>query len=243
MPTATSTPPRSNPVPRLQVQRWDSESTDTWRGEGQRSPAHLLSERARIAREIHDLLAHSLSALGVQIETARALLVDRADIPAAIGLLEHAGHLANDGLSETRQVIRALRSDTPPLSDGLADLTDRHQRNYGRPAVLSITGQPCPVRPDTTMALLRTAQEALTNAARHAPDSLVTISLDFTVTRITLTISNSVPITAARVARGDDDSLGGFGLVGMGERLCLTGGTLTAGRVGDEWVVQAQVPR
>jgi signal transduction histidine kinase len=243
MPPATSTSRRSNPAPRLRVKQPLAQATDGRPGEGRRTPAQLLSERARIAREVHDVLAHSLSALGVQIETARSVLVDRGDIPAAICLLEHAGHLADNGLSETRRVVHALRADTPPLPDALDGLADRHQRDYQRPVALSITGPPGPIRPDTTMALLLAAQEALTNAARHAPAATVTISLDYTTTEITLTVSNQAPLCALRAASGDDSSGSGFGLVGMRERLHLAGGTLTAGRVGDEWVVRAQVPR
>jgi signal transduction histidine kinase len=243
MPTATRATRRLNPAPRLQVQRCDSGTTELSLGEGHRAPAQLLTERARIAREIHDLLARSLSALGVQIETARAVLADRADIPAAIGLLEHASHLATDGLSETRQVVHALRVDTPPLPDGLADLADRHQQDYQRAVEVSITGQPWPTQSGTTMALFRAAQEALTNAARHAPDADVSMCLHYAGTQVTLSISNSAPIPSVPIARGGSNSRGGFGLVGLGERLHLVGGTLTAGRVGEKWVVRARVPR
>jgi signal transduction histidine kinase len=243
----TSMQCRTSPAPRLRVERSEPGTTDAGQHEGRRTRAQLLSERARIAREIHDVVAHSLSALSVQIETARSLLADRGDIPAAICILEQAGHLADNGLSETRQAIHGLRADTPPLPASLAALADSHQRDHQRPVVLSITGQPWPIRPDTNVALIRAAQEALTNVARHAPNAAVTIGLAYTPTQITLTIANPAQLPAVCAARGEGASRGslggGFGLAGMRERLQLAGGLLTAGITLGEWVVRAQVPR
>ena len=190
------------------------------------------------------MLAHSLSALSIQIETARSVLADTGDIAALSGLLEHASHLADNGLSETRQAIHALRADTPPLPGGLASLARSHEQHYHRPVALSVTGQACPVRPDANVALIRAAREALTNAARHAPGTAVTMNLDYTPGQVTMTISNPArsPGPGAAADRGEDGSGSGYGLTGMRERLQLTGGTLTAGRDGGQWIVQAQVP-
>jgi signal transduction histidine kinase len=172
------------------------------------------------------------------------VLDDTGDIAAASGLLEHASHLADDGLSETRQAIHALRADTPPLAGGLASLAGSHEQHYHRPVTLSVTGQASPVQPDANMALIRAAGEALTNAARHAPGAAVRMNLDYNPGQVTLTIVNpaGVPGSGAAADRGEDGSGSGYGLAGMRERLELAGGTLTAGRVGDQWIVRAQVP-
>ena len=87
------------------------------------SRAAALAERNRIAREIHDVLAHSLGALGLQIQAARAVLTDQQDVGHAIELLDQAKRMANDGLDETRRAVNALRADTPELPEGLADLS------------------------------------------------------------------------------------------------------------------------
>ena len=214
--------------------------TRTWQAQSEQRRAAALEERSRIAREIHDVLAHSLAALGVQIETARSVLADTGDLAVVGGLLQQASRLADDGLSETRQAVHALRADTPPLPGGLASLARGHELHYHRPVALSVTGQACPVRPEANVALIRAAREALTNAARHAPCTAVTMNLDYAPGQVTLTISN--PARSAGPATAADGSGSGYGLAGMRERLQLTGGTLTAGPDGGQWVVRAQVP-
>ena len=82
--------------------------------------ADVLDERARIAREIHDVLAHSLGALGIQIQAAKAMLTDRGDIDRAVETLATAQRMAADGLTETRRAVHALRVDTLPLGEELA---------------------------------------------------------------------------------------------------------------------------
>jgi signal transduction histidine kinase len=216
----------------------------TRQAQSEQRRAAALEERSRIAREIHDVLAHSLSALGIQIEAARSVLADTGDIAVARGLLEYASHLADDGLSETRQAIHALRADTPPLPGGLASLAGSHEQHYHHPVALSVTGQACPIRPEANVALVRAAREALTNAAKHAPGSAVTMNLDYAAGRVTLTISNPAQFPGPGTAgdRGENDRGSGYGLAGMRERLQLTGGTLTAGPAGGQWVVRAEVP-
>lgn len=189
--------------------------------------AAALDERNRIAREIHDVLAHSLSALGIQIGAARAVLDDTGDIAAANRLLEHAQHLADDGLSETQRAIHALRADTPPLPDSLTSLVADHQQHNARSVDLAVTGEPRPLRPDANLALIRTAREALTNAAKHAPAAPVTVTLDYGPEATTLTVANPTPLrgTPRTPLSSDANGLGGgYGLAGMRERLLLIGG-------------------
>jgi signal transduction histidine kinase len=216
----------------------------TRQAQNEQRRAAALEERSRIARDIHDVLAHSLSALGIQIETAQSVLADTGDITAARSLLEQASSLADAGLIETRQAVHALRADTPPLPGGLASLAEGHEQHYHDPVALSVTGHACPVRPEVNVALIRVAREALTNAARHAPGSAVGMNLDYSSRQVSLTISNPSrsPASASAAGAGEDGSGSGYGLAGMRERLLLTGGTLTAGPSGGQWVVRAQVP-
>ena len=192
--------------------------------------ADVLDERARLAREIHDVLAHSLGALGIQIQVARALITDRGDTQAAVSALENAQRMASEGLVETRRAVHALRADTLPLHEELARIVR-----------CEIEGDPRPVPPDATVALIRIAQESLVNAAKHAPDAEVEARLIYTDSAVRLVIENDLTdgSTTAPTLQTVD---GGYGLTGMRERVKLLGGTLEAGPVGDRWLVTADLP-
>ena len=112
-----------------------------------------LDERARIALEIHDVLAHSLGALGVQIQVARAVLTDQNDVPRAVEVLDQAHRMAIDGLAETRRAVHALRGDTLPLPAGLARLSADHQQQHGAPVTFEVSGEPRPLTPDAGLAM------------------------------------------------------------------------------------------
>ncbi|MHB8296538.1 MAG: sensor histidine kinase, partial [Acidimicrobiales bacterium] len=135
--------------------------------------AAALAERARIARELHDVLAHSLAGLTVQLEAARALLAGHSDPSRALAHVERAHRLGVDGLTEARQAVAALREDTPPLPDLLHALVESH----GPDAKLAVRGTPRRLPPDASLTLYRAAQEALTNASRHAPGATVQLVL------------------------------------------------------------------
>jgi signal transduction histidine kinase len=203
-----------------------------------------LDERARIAREIHDVLAHSLGALGVQIQVAQAVLTDQGDVARAVDLLDQAHRMAIDGLTETRRAVHALRGDTLPLAEGLAELSANHQRRNGARVTFEVTGVPRPLSPDARLAIARTAQEALVNTAKHAPHQPVGVRLDYADADTSLMVTN--PVGEGHHA-GDGAGLAtvnsGYGLAGMRERLLLLDGTLSAGRNGSEWVVVAKVPQ
>ena len=208
--------------------------------------AAALDERNRIAREIHDVLAHSLSALGLQIEAAQAVLNESGDVATANRLLGHAHHLAIDGLEETRRAIHALRTGTPPLPDSLATMVGNHQLQHRQPIDFSVTGHVRPLPPDANLALIRTAQEGLTNAARHAPGAAVTVTLDYGPQVTTLTVTNTVKdhehLTSSDDGLSGHSAGGGYGLAGMRERLLLIDGILTAGHGAGRWTVEAKVP-
>ncbi|WP_236061974.1 sensor histidine kinase [Actinacidiphila acididurans] len=216
----------------------------------------VLDERARLAREIHDVLAHSLGALGIQIQAARALLEGSAGaerVGRADDVLAVAQRMASDGLTETRRAVHALRGDRLSLGEELGAMAAAHEERHGTPVAVDVTGGPVPLPPDQTLALVRTAQESLVNAAKHAPHRPVTLRLSYRDEDVTMSITNPLgpPGDGTGAAAGTEDSGarlatvdGGYGLTGMRERLLLLGGTLTAGCAdGRSWTVTARVPR
>ncbi|MBV9382002.1 MAG: sensor histidine kinase [Streptosporangiaceae bacterium] len=202
--------------------------------------ADVLDERARIAREIHDVLAHSLGALGIQIQAAKAMLTDQRDTGRAVEALATAQRMAADGLTETRRAVHALRVDTLPLGEELAGVVDTHRQRYHVPVIFETSGTIRALPPDASLTLLRTAQEALVNAARHASGQQVAVRLHYDDTGVRLTVVNHVNGTV-REAKGPT-STGGYGLTGMRERLRLLNGTLLAGPRDSEWAVTAELP-
>jgi len=199
--------------------------------------AAALAERANAAREIHDILAHSLGALVLQLDAMDAVLgAEQPDHARAAELLARARALAVGGLNEARQAVGTLRSDAPPLIDGLRQLVDAMPGSS-----LEITGNPISLSAKGAVALRRTAQEGLTNAAKHAPGSISKVQLEFLDNELVLTVSDTggdhsgPPGILAQTG-------GGYGIEGLQERAGLLGGTLTAGPVGDGWQVQLRVP-
>jgi signal transduction histidine kinase len=210
------------------------------RARAEQRRADVLDERARIAREIHDVLAHSLGALGIQIQAAKAMLTDHGDVDRAVEALSTAQRMAADGLTETRRAVHALRVDTLPLGEELAGVVDTHRQRYHVPVTIETSGTARALSPDASLALLRTAQEALINAARHAPGQQITVRLDYGDTGVRLCVVNHLDGTGAAVRK--PGSTGGYGLTGMRERLRLLNGTLLAGPRDDEWAVTAELP-
>jgi signal transduction histidine kinase len=202
--------------------------------------ADVLDERTRIAREIHDVLAHSLGALGIQIQAAKAMLTDHQDIDRAVDALSVAQRMAADGLTETRRAVHALRVDTLPLAAELEGVVNTHRQRYQVPITFSSSGNARPLPPDASLALLRTVQEALVNAAKHASGEDIEVRLDYGDRDVRLTVVNHLNGTAAAVH--GPSSAGGYGLTGMRERLRLLNGTLLAGPRDDEWAVTAELP-
>jgi len=201
--------------------------------EGDRAAA--LAERNRIGREVHDVLAHSLGALSVQLDAADALL-ERSDDPAkAHQLVQQARKLAVQGLEETRQAVHALRDEPVALAEQLASLAARDS------AELTVTGAPRPLAADAGLALYRAAQEAVTNARKHAPGSLVSIRLDFDLGSTRLRVTNG-PGPSSEAGNELSTTGGGFGLQGMRERIELLGGQVVAEPSDLGFTVQVAVP-
>lgn len=199
----------------------------------ERERAEVLAERNRIAREVHDVLAHTLSALSVQMEALDSLVADGADQPLVRESLQRSRRLVVTGLDETRQAVRALRDEPIAVVDQIASAAAEAG------AVFSTSGAARPLSAAHGLALLRTAQESLTNARKHAPGADVTMTLAFDQGLVHLTIRNGA---ATQPSTSLASSGGGYGLRGMRERVELLGGSVTAGPNDGGWCVQADLP-
>ncbi|MFI8457863.1 sensor histidine kinase [Kitasatospora sp. NPDC085464] len=194
-----------------------------------------LAERARIAREIHDVLAHSLSAQLVHLEAARLMLERDTDREQIRERVVAARRMAQDGLAETRQALSALRGELTPVGEFLVELADRER------APLTVTGTPRPLAAEAALAVRRTAQEAVTNVRKHAPGARCSVELRYLDDLVELEVRNTRP------PRGESSgelaaSGGGYGLLGMRERAELLDGTLLAGPEDGGWRVLLRVP-
>jgi signal transduction histidine kinase len=192
-------------------------------------------ERSRVARDLHDVLAHSLSALALQLEGARLLAQDRGTDPEVVAAIERAHHHAAGGLAEAREAIGALRGDALPGPERLPVLAE----SFGERATLTVTGKPRALGSEARLAIYRTAQEALTNITRHSAADRVEITLSHADDGTTLVVQDFGP--GAPVMVGPSPG-GGYGLTGMRERAELLGGRLSAGPTRDGFRVELWVP-
>ncbi|MFI0962449.1 sensor histidine kinase [Streptomyces sp. NPDC021080] len=191
-----------------------------------------LAERARIAREIHDVLAHSLSAQLVHLEAARLLIERGADREIILERVVAARGMAREGLSETRQALSALRGEMSPLEDFLGELFTTADC-----AGVTVTGERQPLPAEASQAVRRVAQEALTNVRKHAPGARIHIRLDYGEHEVTLDVRDSGGKPGELSGSG-----AGYGLLGMRERAELLGGSLDAGPGEEGFVVTLKVP-
>ena len=208
--------------------------------------AATLAERARIAREIHDVLAHSLSAVSVNLQAAEGLLGARSepagepDVARALDCITRAGGLARQGLAAARRAVLALREDQTPLPELLASLAAQHRADGDADVDLAVIGEIRPVPAGAALAAYRTAQEALTNARKHAPGEPVALRLSYEPDGVVVTIVNPLPHDAAATPLAATGA--GCGLTGLAERAALAGGALTAGPAGQSWQVGLRIP-
>ena len=187
--------------------------------------AAKVEERTRLARDIHDVLAHSLTALIVQLDGARMLLTDERASDEAVGSVLRARHLAQEGLDETRRAVGTLRGDRVPGARMLAGLIEDFERDSGLACDYSVDGEPVELGSPVELALYRTAQEALTNVRKHAPANRVQVHLRYASGGAELTVDDFGSAPAPR----PNGSTEGYGLEGMRERAELLGGSLEAG--------------
>ncbi len=201
----------------------------------------VLGERQRLAREMHDVLAHSLSGLLLNLEGAR-LLADRdGAAPEVRDAIQRAQRLAKTGLDEARRAIGLLRDDELPGPHGLAALAADFESDSGAPCRFEICGEECALGSDGQLTLYRVAQEALTNIRKHARPAHVFMQLAYEPAGVRLSIEDTVGPTSNgdRPPPGDGS---GYGLTGMRERAALLGGTLTAEQTRTGFRVELWVP-
>jgi signal transduction histidine kinase len=203
--------------------------------------AAALEERSRIAGELHDVLAHSLSAAAIQLQGAR-VLAERDQAGQKVSeAIERASDLVRDGLRDARSAVGALRGDPLPGVAQLEELVTGFRSDVGSPIGFRVEGVEQALSADAGLALYRGAQEALTNAARYAPGASTSVTLRYTQTAATMTIENANAAGAAADG-GLRDVGGGRGLQGMRERVEQLGGTMRAGPTEDGWRVELVVP-
>ncbi|AMM19440.1 hypothetical protein AX769_03890 [Frondihabitans sp. PAMC 28766] len=209
-----------------------------------------LLERGRIAREIHDVLGHSLSAISIQLDMADTLYThDR--LGESIAAVRRARTLAKSGIGETRRAVHALNEDPKPLTDTIQAIAS----SFG--ATFVVNGEPGLLNVETSQTLIRAAQESLTNAHRHAPGADIWTELTFS------DVDSPDAFVVLRVLNGPSERAGrdqaieegiGMGLEGMKERAGLLGGIVIAGPIEDPydyadgntptgWSVSMRLPR
>jgi signal transduction histidine kinase len=203
----------------------------------------VRGERARISRELHDVVAHHISMIAVQAETAR---LTTPGLPAeGAQKLSAIGDTARGALTEMRRLLGVLREDTGDVpvhrqpQPGLAqlnELLDVARDVSGSGARLIVSGSPAELDPVVELAAYRIVQEALSNARRHAPGAAVDVELSYAPTELQVRIRDNGPGPAP-------DQLAGHGLLGMRERAAAAGGELRTGSdPGGGFLIEAILP-
>jgi signal transduction histidine kinase len=195
-------------------------------------------ERTRIARDLHDSAGHAINVILVQAGAAR--LLQERDLERSRKALETVEAVARDTLGEIDQLVRALREDgssevvEPPPGLAAVDRLAERYRNSGLALTVRVDGSRRPLAPGTDQAAYRILQEALTNAARHGSGS-AEVEIDFAPSMLEIAVTN--PTAPGPIARN-----AGHGIVGMGERADLLGGSLEAGASDGFFRVRARLP-
>ena len=206
----------------------------------------VLEERAKIARELHDVVAHHMSLIAVRAETAPYRLAGLpGPVTAEFGALSEA---AREALTDMRRLLGVLRNDEPaarapqPRLADLPVLIDA-AREAGVPVELTATPALGQVPSGVGVCAYRIVQESLSNASRHAPGAPVTVSVDQGTSAVLLRVANGPGGPGEPGQPGDKTGRDGHGLAGMRERVALLGGSMTAGPApGGGFVVSAVLP-
>jgi signal transduction histidine kinase len=198
-------------------------------------------ERRRIAREVHDVIAHSLSVTLLHTTAARRGLQEDRDIDDAVEALEQAEQIGRQAMADIRRTVGLLDGApmkvTPePRVDDIVGLVDDFVR-AGLQVDLDTDGPFQRVSAGVGLALYRITQESLANIAKHAPDSQSTVTLTVSPASAKLSIVNKLPVAVAATTASD-----GSGVRGMRQRVQLLGGTIDVGPSGDGWAVRAEIP-
>jgi signal transduction histidine kinase len=201
-------------------------------------------ERRRIAREVHDVIAHSLSITLLHLTGARRVLQQERDVDDAVDALEQAERLGRQAMADIRRTVGFLDGGTtksthiapePGIGD-IAALINDFQR-AGLDVTLRVDGSTDPVSAAVGLALYRITQESLANIAKHAPESKSTALLTISAASARLAVTNRLPVTAAVTPSAE-----GRGLRGMRQRVELLGGAIDVGRTPGGWSVCAEIP-
>jgi signal transduction histidine kinase len=196
--------------------------------EGERA---RLEERQRIAREMHDIVAHHMSVIAIQAEAGPRKIADPP--PELVESFRDIRASALDGLAELRRLLGVLRTGTPDTTPqpGLGQLTGLldSARNAGVPVELSVSGLPRPLPQGMDLSAYRILQEALSNAMRHAPGSTVRVEVAYFPRSVVIKVRND-PSVAIPASLGNGSApAAGHGIIGMRERAAMLGGQLEAG--------------
>jgi len=203
----------------------------------------LLAERRRIARDVHDFVGHGLAAVMLQVTSARHVL--RRDADAAEEALRSAEKVGRHSMHELRRTVTLLRSDdeaagVPPVraASEISALVDQ-ARAGGLAVELRTRGDLARIPPSVGVALYRIAQEALANAARHAPGARTMLGLELANGRVKLLAETSGALRAQAASERERPH---YGLLGMQERATALGGEFAAGPTRDGWRVRCELP-
>jgi signal transduction histidine kinase len=202
----------------------------------------VLEERARIARELHDVVAHHMSVIAMQAEAAPYKIPDLPDAARqTFGVVRDA---AREALTETRRVVGLLRADDEsaerapqPGLERLDDLVGAARRS-GLAVATAVVGMPRPLNAGVDLSAYRIVQESLSNASRYAPGSRVHVEVRYGTGTLVVSITDDGARSTPEESQG-----GGHGLVGMRERVAMLGGRIEAGPRDDAgWSVVAELP-
>lgn len=200
-----------------------------------------LDERTHIARELHDVVAHSLGVIIAQADGGRYAAA--TDPAAATQALTRIGEVGRSSLSEMRTLLTVLRADdargrTPAPSVVELDSLLEDYRRVGLDVQLTVSGEPRELTPTASLTVFRIVQESLTNALKHG-GTPTHVSITWGDERTSIVCRNALPEAACPAP----NSFGaGHGLIGMRERVAMMGGTFAAGPQGPEWVVAVELP-
>lgn len=196
--------------------------------EGERA---LLEERQRIAREMHDIVAHHMSVIAIQAEAGPRKISDPP--PELVESFRDIRASALDGLAELRRLLGVLRTGTPDTTPqpGLGQLSGLldSARNAGLPVQLSVSGVPRPLPQGMDLSAYRILQEALSNAMRHAPGSTVQVEVAYFPSSVVIKVRNDVSLAVPAGNGNGAEPPAGHGIIGMRERAAMLGGQLEAG--------------
>jgi signal transduction histidine kinase len=199
-------------------------------------------ERRRIAREVHDVIAHSLSVTLLHVTGARHALQQDRDIDDAVTALVDAERLGRQAMADIRRTVGLLDAGPAKIAPepGIADIGDLIDDfvQAGLQVTLHTEGQPGQVSAAVGLALYRITQESLANVAKHAPASKATVRLSVSPSAALLSIVNEVPVAVAAAPASQD----GRGLAGMRQRVELLDGVLDVGPCREGWSVRAEIP-